>query len=392
MSSSSSPPSYTTEDQHAQDVQNTQASVKRRNSGKEKAKEVGVDSDTRSDTSSVSRRRSRRHSSHSADAPKLTQEIIDRIARQSIRSSRHINADLLKQIARQGGLPKDLAQEGLPKFKVITGSEATKVYEKTLREDDRASSLSHDSSKRRGARHIEQRPIVLAYPGIRAGRKVVDYYMTWKGKTPKAHRLKGTGRRNDILDGEFKSVAKTLDEYGKKAKRLSNIISAGPSTPKTSSFDAEPLTPRASTFSTSSALPDISNAAGNVNAAAELTRPSPLQVESAPAVMTTILPDENDPLSTPRPPYARINSNGSAVSLPYLGDRLPLVVVNPDASSFSGQDSRRSSLAVDNSKSAKDKSPLKQVLTAVEEETEDGLCTISSQSIDHLNYRFQQLF
>ncbi|KAJ4471733.1 hypothetical protein C8J55DRAFT_151924 [Lentinula edodes] len=372
--SSSSPPSYTSEDQTFQhDVQDVQASsVQRRKSSKEKAREISGDPDTKSETSSISRRRSRRHSSHSVDAPRLSQEIIERIARQSVRSSRHINADLLKKIAKQGGLPKDLDQEGLPKFKVITGSEATRVYEKTLREDDRASSLSHDSSKRRGARHFESRPIVLAYPGIRAGRKVVDYYMTWKGKTPKAHRLKGTGRRTDILDGEFKSLAKSFDEYGKKVKRLSGLISAEPSTPKVSTFDTEPPTPKASTLGSSSALPDISNVDDNVNAAVEPTRPTVIQVESAPAVLTTTSSNENDPLAPPRPPYARINSNGSAVSLPYLGDRLPLVVVNPDASSSSGQDSRRSSLAAgSSSKPTKDKSPLKQVLTAVEEETDD---------------------
>ncbi|KAJ4470861.1 hypothetical protein J3R30DRAFT_1131387 [Lentinula aciculospora] len=377
--SSSSPPSYTTEDQSLQNPQDPQASsVKRRKSSKEKDRGVG-DFDTRSETASVSRRKSRRHSSHSVDAPKLTQEIIQRIARQSVRSSRHINADLLKQIAKQGGLPKDLTQEGLPKFKVITGSEATKVYEKTLRDDDRASSLSHDSSRRRGARHFEPRPVVLAYPGIRAGRKVVDYYMTWKGKTPKAHRLKGTGRRTDILDGEFKSLAKSFDEYGKKVKRLSNIISAEPSPSNMSIFNTEPPTPKASTSGTASALPDISNADVNLNTAVELTRPSVVQVESAPAIMTTTPPNENDPLPTPRPPYARINSNGSAISLPYLGDRL---VVNPDASSSSGQDSRRSSLAVNSSGKPgnKDKSPLKQVLTAVEEETEDGICVST-----HLN-------
>lgn len=133
--SSSSPPSYTSEDQTLQhDVRDVQASsVQRRKSSKEKAREVSGDPDIKSETSSISRRRSRRHSSHSVDAPRLSQEIIERIARQSVRSSRHINADLLKQIAKQGGLPKDLDQEGLPKFKVITGSEATRVYEKTLR-------------------------------------------------------------------------------------------------------------------------------------------------------------------------------------------------------------------------------------------------------------------
>lgn len=106
----SSPPSYTTE------IQPT--SIKRRKSGS---------------SDSSARPRSRRHSSHASDALKLPQEIINRIARQSVCSSRHIDADLLKLIAEKGGLPKDLDQEGLPKFKVITGSEATKVYEKTLR-------------------------------------------------------------------------------------------------------------------------------------------------------------------------------------------------------------------------------------------------------------------
>ncbi|KAF9071947.1 hypothetical protein BDP27DRAFT_446227 [Rhodocollybia butyracea] len=167
--SSSSPPSYMTEDQPVQDVP-----LRRRNSGKEKARED-------SSAASATRRRSRRHSTV---VPKLSLEIIERIARQSVRSSRYINVELLKQIAKQGGLPKDLEQQGLPKFKVITGSEATRVYEKALREDDRASAISHDSHGKRRPRYAEQRPIVFAYPGLRAGRKVVDYYMTWKGKTP----------------------------------------------------------------------------------------------------------------------------------------------------------------------------------------------------------------
>jgi hypothetical protein len=288
--SSAPPPSYTTEDRPVQDIQSSSGSLTRRRSSKEKAKD---------DSSSVSRRRSRRHSSHD---PKLSQEIIERIARQSVRSSRHINADLLKQIAKEGGLPKHIEHQGLPKFKVITGSEANRVYRKTLQEDDR---LSHDSTKRKGSRHFETRPIVFAYPGIRAGRKVVDYYMTWRGKTPKAHRLKGPGRRTDILDGEFKNLSKTLDEYGKKVKRLSNLVSTDPTTPKASTFSVSPSV--------------LTN--GDVDTAVEPTRPTPVQVESAPAVLTTTVLNDNDPLPPPRPPYARNNSNGSAVSLPYLGER-----------------------------------------------------------------------
>ncbi|KAF5384024.1 hypothetical protein D9757_006941 [Collybiopsis confluens] len=364
---SSSPPSYTTEDQRLDDNPSTNTVTRRRRSVREnerkQAGEGGDDdnSSSRSETSSVSRRRSRRHSTHSHD-PRLPPEIIERIARQSVRSSRHINAELLKQIAKQGGLPQHMKQEGLPKFKVITGSEATRVYEKTLREDDRASAISHDSSKRR-IRHFEQRPIVFAYPGLRAGRKVVDYYMTWKGKTPKAHRLKGAGRRVDILDGEFKNLSKTLDEYGKKVnKRLSALVSTDPTTPKASTFD-----------------PTLALTRDDLDTLAEPTRPAAVQVESAPAVLTTTSPNDSDPLPPPRPPYARTNSNGSAVSLPTLG--LPLVVVNPDAkSSSSGQDSRRTSLVLGSNKPTKDKSPLSQVLTAVEEERDDAKSTSSSRT------------
>lgn len=128
---SSPPPSYTTEDQPQQNPQ--LPSVTRRKSSKEKEKEREAAGLGESSAEPLLRRKSRRHSSHAADAPKFPQEIIDRIARQSVRSSRHIDADLLKQIAKDGGLPKDIELDGLPKFKVITGTEATKVYEKTLR-------------------------------------------------------------------------------------------------------------------------------------------------------------------------------------------------------------------------------------------------------------------
>lgn len=125
------PPSYTTEDRPQHNTQSP--SVTRRKSSKEKEKEREAAGLGESNAEPLLRRKSRRLSSHAADAPKFPQEIINRIARQSIRSSRHIDAELLKQIAKDGGLPEDLEVDSLPKFKVITGSEATKVYEKTLR-------------------------------------------------------------------------------------------------------------------------------------------------------------------------------------------------------------------------------------------------------------------
>lgn len=82
-------------------------------------------------------------------------------------------------------------------------------------EQKAGSSSSAEEHQRSG--HGPVQPVVFAYAN--AGSKVVDYYMTWKGKQ-KAHRLKGAARKGDYLDEEFqtKRLSK-LDEQWKRTSR-----------------------------------------------------------------------------------------------------------------------------------------------------------------------------
>ncbi|KAJ7111647.1 hypothetical protein C8R43DRAFT_1041179, partial [Mycena crocata] len=64
-------------------------------------------------------------------------------------------------------------------------------------------------------------PVVFAFPRSAAGdagRRVVDFYMSWRGKT-KTTRLKGARRRTGFLDTEFQRVRETLDGEWKRASR-----------------------------------------------------------------------------------------------------------------------------------------------------------------------------
>lgn len=83
-------------------------------------------------------------------------------------------------------------------------------------------------------------PVVFALPRSAAGdagRRVVDFYMTWRGKTvgvcmalllyfiyirrvaQKTTPLKGRSRRKGFLDAEFRRVRETLDGEWKRASR-----------------------------------------------------------------------------------------------------------------------------------------------------------------------------
>ncbi|KAJ6551505.1 hypothetical protein B0H19DRAFT_172130 [Mycena capillaripes] len=64
-------------------------------------------------------------------------------------------------------------------------------------------------------------PVVFALPRSAAGdagRRVVDFYMTWRGKT-KTTPLKGRSRRAGFLDAEFRRVREALDGEWKRASR-----------------------------------------------------------------------------------------------------------------------------------------------------------------------------
>ncbi|KAJ6507697.1 hypothetical protein C8R47DRAFT_1208740 [Mycena vitilis] len=63
-------------------------------------------------------------------------------------------------------------------------------------------------------------PVVFALPRSAAGdagRRVVDFYMSWRGKT-KTHPLKGRARRAGFLDSEFRRVRDKLDGEWKRAR------------------------------------------------------------------------------------------------------------------------------------------------------------------------------
>ncbi|KAJ7726498.1 hypothetical protein B0H16DRAFT_265210 [Mycena metata] len=75
-------------------------------------------------------------------------------------------------------------------------------------------------------------PVVFALPrsATNTGKKVVDFYMTWRGKT-KTHPLKGPSRRANFLDNEFRRVRETLDgEWRRAGRAIKGGFGAGSTT------------------------------------------------------------------------------------------------------------------------------------------------------------------
>ncbi|KAF7351805.1 hypothetical protein MVEN_01141400 [Mycena venus] len=63
--------------------------------------------------------------------------------------------------------------------------------------------------------------------GLNAGRRVIDFYMNWRGKE-KTHPLKGRARRATFLDAEFRRVREALDgEWGRVSRALKGTFGAG---------------------------------------------------------------------------------------------------------------------------------------------------------------------
>ncbi|KAJ6595016.1 hypothetical protein DFH09DRAFT_1357787 [Mycena vulgaris] len=85
--------------------------------------------------------------------------------------------------------------------------------------DTRAAERDQQTKLKANARTLP--PVVFALPRSAAGdagRKVVDFYMSWRGKT-KTTRLKGLARRAGFLDAEFRRVRETLDGEWRRASR-----------------------------------------------------------------------------------------------------------------------------------------------------------------------------
>ncbi|KAJ6617702.1 hypothetical protein B0H10DRAFT_1299128 [Mycena sp. CBHHK59/15] len=120
-------------------------------------------------------------------------------------------------------------------FDVITGRDAHRFCRRFVREqagkDGNAKGSEGKGKEREREREKEKEreksektlpPVVFALSRSTAGdagRKVVDYYMTWRGKT-KTTRLKGLARRAGFLDAEFRRVRETLDGEWKRASRV----------------------------------------------------------------------------------------------------------------------------------------------------------------------------
>ncbi|KAJ7495676.1 hypothetical protein B0H11DRAFT_894517 [Mycena galericulata] len=98
-----------------------------------------------------------------------------------------------------------------------TDSHASKGKARSLALDTATAS---DKLKQSNSRRILP-PVVFALPCSAVGdvgRKVVDFYMSWRGKT-KTHPLTGGERRMGFLDAEYERVREALDGEWKRASR-----------------------------------------------------------------------------------------------------------------------------------------------------------------------------
>ncbi|KAK0209286.1 hypothetical protein DFS33DRAFT_1272321 [Desarmillaria ectypa] len=214
--------------------------------------------------------------------------------------SKYHDHDFLRGLAESGS--ENGLDGGSGRFKVVAGDEAASIVR----------SYAGSTVDVRAAQLPNLNPVVFAFSTYTAGgRKVVDYYKTWKG-IPKAHRKKGQ-RKTDFLDDEFKRVVKNLD---KEYKRLSTISpSSSPQIGVNKPLPHSPLTRQSA----------------NLKQAPQ--SPAPVIMKPLPKPPALKLVDEpsGGPL-TARP------MTDSVVSLPLLGpitgltvhDSSPLRLVNPD--------------------------------------------------------------
>ncbi|KAF7436177.1 hypothetical protein PC9H_003003 [Pleurotus ostreatus] len=271
--------------------------------------------DIKVDTSDQGRKAPhKRHSTHSsssrkednkADAAEHTHE--------QVRRSTY-GPEFLKQLAEKGLSDDTTDATGGGKFKLVTGSEAMSILENYVEEKKERAS-SRDENKHNHADTVktpQQQPIVFAFTASDGARKVVDYYMTWKGKTG-TRQLKGPERKSGFLDEEFNRVTETLD---KEYKRLSVLSMEPPNLLPQQTSQLPPVTPQA----------------------LEVVNELPTVESASPA--KHIPPPINPPKPSDTVEPARLSAS-SVVSLPLLnmirgvplGNRLPLYVTNPDPAS-----------------------------------------------------------
>ncbi|KAJ8515398.1 hypothetical protein ONZ45_g7172 [Pleurotus djamor] len=337
---SESPPSYTSQPQDASDLPSPSSTNAQENSDAKSVKSQSTVTSKAERRSSHSHS-SRRHSTVSTKSSKSSTRKEEPLKldtsekgtkpphrRHSTSSSRKeqepssdqhdpvrrsiYGPEFLQQLAEVGLSAEAKNAAGGGNFKVVTGSEAMSIYESYVNVQEKPES----SPPKEQAKPVEitkppQQPIVFAFTASDGARKVIDYYMTWKGKA-RTRPLKGPERKASFLNAEFNKVAEALDsEY----KRLS-ILGEAP-------FETVPQT-----LATPSAQP--------------VTEPNADLPTDTVSPAKPVPPPINPPKPSDVIEPARLSAS-SVVSLPLLnmirgvpmGNRLPLFVTNPDPSSSS---------------------------------------------------------
>ncbi|KAF9469530.1 hypothetical protein BDZ94DRAFT_1303240 [Collybia nuda] len=240
--------------------------------------------------------RTPKSSPHSPQLPELPADTLKVIVGEKTRRSR-CGPEFLEEVAKGGSF--EVFEEKGRKFKIAMGPEAIGLYKRFLKGTAYGAELKEDSPD---ASPKDASPaIVFAVTVYDAGRKLVDYYMSWRGKT-RARELRGSERRAEILDKEFRKVARSID---KEFKRTSIYGSS------------------------------VGSVAGSArHSAKQSDTPESAPTRERPPSIIAPPPEAKVDLST-RPP---LSATDSVMSLPFLnmirgvpvGNRVPLRVTNPD--------------------------------------------------------------
>ncbi|KAF8664610.1 hypothetical protein AX16_000709 [Volvariella volvacea WC 439] len=146
------------------------------------------------------------------DIPKALQDLTGDYFRRS-----RCDPEFLEKLSREPTIASgnDNRTELTSQVKVVTGLEAVSLYTSFLKyehalEFDPNHPFNFDS------------PLVFASIVLNAGRRCVDYYLSWRGKM-RAKELKD--RDADFLDSEFKRLSRRLDrEYKKSISPPTSIV------------------------------------------------------------------------------------------------------------------------------------------------------------------------
>ncbi|KAF8807870.1 hypothetical protein BYT27DRAFT_7189962 [Phlegmacium glaucopus] len=188
------------------------------------------------------------------------------------------------------------------KFKIITGSEARSFFKNYIIEHNQ----NADNDNLTSNEDIPS-PIVFAITVWEAGRKCVDYYMTWRGRVRPRHS-KDFESRTARLDSDFRRLAKTLDREYKRISSLKKHL----------------------------------NVATSLRKVEKKTRFGLLHKSRSPSNISVPIPEQENSKLVQQNPESPVSATDSVMSLPLLNmvrgvpfsHRVPLRVTNPDRMSI----------------------------------------------------------